>query len=114
MKVVLFVASCCGWRCLMSVCICVCVADCPEVTSKGLQYLNSLSGLQYLALSDQPSYWLTDDKLQGLYGWSQLERLHLGDQQKPIQTNITAAGVTGSVILHTHRQLYTYTLRWTY
>ena len=67
----------------------------------GLQYLNS-SGPMVLALREQPPYWLTDIKLQGLYGNSRLVQLRLGDRGRPIQTNITAAAVTGSVRLHTH------------
>ena len=85
--------------------MCVCVADSPEVTHVGLRYLNSLSGLQYLILRDQPPYWLTDDKLQGLYNCSLLGQLELGRHNRPMQMNITAAAVTGSVRLHTHRQL---------
>ena len=81
--------------------MCVSVADCPEVTSKGLQYLNSSSGLQHLSLTDLPPYWLTDAKLQALYGCSRLQQLRLGDRGSPIQTNITAAAVAGSVRLNT-------------
>ena len=70
----------------------------------GLRNLNSSSGLLYLALREQPPNWLTDEKLQGLYGWSRLQYLHLG-YNRPMQMNITAPAVTGSVRLHTHRQL---------
>ena len=94
--------------------MCVCVADCPEVTHVGLRNLTSSSGLQYLVLRDLPRYWLTDYKLQGLHGYLLLKQLELGHRERPIQMNITAAAVTGSVALHTHRQLYAYTLRWTY
>ena len=82
--------------------MCVCVADWPEVTSKSLQSLNSLSGLQYLSLSGLPPNWLTDTKLQILQGISQLKQLQLGDHNSPIQMNITAAAVAGSVRLNTH------------
>ena len=78
----------------------VCVADCSDVTSKGLQSLNRSSWLQYLSLTEIPRYWLTDAKLQGLYGCSRLEQLNLGDLDSPIQTNITAAAVAGSVRLN--------------
>ena len=71
----------------------------------GLRYLNSLSGLKYLILRDQPPYWLTDDKLQGLYNCSGLERLELGRHNRTMQMNITAAAVAGSVRLRTHRQM---------
>ena len=82
--------------------MCVCVADCPEVTDVGLQYLNSSSRLQYLSMEDLPPYWLTDDKLQVLYGCSRLRQLDLGNVRSPIQANITAPAVTGSVRLHIH------------
>ena len=81
--------------------MCVCVADCPEVTHVGLQNLASLSRLKYLFLTDQPPYWLTDDKLQGLHGNSRLEYLQLGIPNRPMQMNITSAAVAGSVRLHT-------------
>ena len=63
----------------------------------GLEYLSSLSGLWFLSLTDLPGYWLTDTKLQGLHGISRLGQLFLGGPGSPIQTNITAAAVTGSV-----------------
>ena len=81
--------------------MCVCVADSPEVTDVGLRHLNSLPGLWVLILKDQPSFWLTDTKLQGLHNNSQLRFLRLG-YSRPIQMNITAAAITRSVRLHTH------------
>ena len=83
------------------VCVCVSVADCSDVTSKGLECLNSSSGLRLLSLTDLPRYWLTDAKLQALHGCSRLQQLQLGDRGSPIQTNITTAAVAGSVRLHT-------------
>ena len=85
--------------------MCVCVADSPEVTHVGLQYLNNLSGLHELFLRDQPPYWVTDVKLQGLYNCSRLNWLELGRHNRPMQMSITAAAVTGSVRLQTHRQM---------
>ena len=85
--------------------MCVCVADSPEVTHVGLRYLNSLSRLQYLILRDQLPYCQTDVKLQGLYNCSLPGQLELGRHNRQMQMSNTAAAVTGSVRLHTHRQL---------
>ena len=79
--------------------MCVCVADCPEVTHVGLRYFNSSSKLTHLILRDQTPYWLTDDKLQALHGYTSMKQLELGYNR---QMNITAAAVTRSVRLHTH------------
>ena len=92
--------------------MCICVPpDASGLKSADLVHLGQFPYMEILVLNKLQDDVFTDAVLTSLQGCSQLKQLLLGEDADEIQMSITDAAITGSVRLHTHRQLHTDTLR---
>ena len=97
------------WQLCLSV-----FADSPRVTTDGILHLRNFSRVSWIYLKGVQAYSISDAVLDSLHGFSELDTLVLGDEenpQNPPETNVTAAGVTRSVRLHTLIQVVIYALK---
>ena len=84
------------------------------MTTDGILHLRNFSRVSWIYLKGVQAYSISDAVLDSLHGFSELDTLVLGDEenpQNPPETNVTAAGVTRSVGLHTLIQVVIYALK---
>ena len=80
--------------------MCARFTDCPDVTAAGVALLLSgLTDVAYVYLRAGLDGAVTEAALDGLRGCSQLERLWLGERDRPV-TDVPASAVGRSVSRH--------------